>query len=76
MIPTTLGSYFSAPPVTAFQLWLFACWTLLYSYDIGATSFVLEQLKSATLSGVSWHGTVHDSSLLQGTITSGAVLGE
>jgi sugar porter (SP) family MFS transporter len=48
---------------------------LLFGWDIGATSYVLTQLQSAEYSGVSWHGAVAGSSLLQGLVTSGGVAG-
>ena len=47
---------------------------LLFGYDIGATSAVLSQIKSAT-SGVQWSSNVIDNSSLQGIITSMATLG-
>ncbi|CAB1096996.1 unnamed protein product [Ectocarpus sp. CCAP 1310/34] len=48
---------------------------LLFGYDIGATSSVLTQLESSTLSDVSWYNVVASSTLLQGIITSNGVLG-
>jgi len=47
----------------------------LFGYDIGATSYVITQLTNAKRSGVGWSGTVDGSSVLQGVITSGGVLG-
>ena len=48
---------------------------LLFGYDIGATSYVLTQLESATFSGVAWWDAVASSSALQGLVTSGGVGG-
>ena len=38
---------------------------LLFGYDIGATSYVLNQLQSEDDSGVEWWKEVSDSSLIQ-----------
>lgn len=63
-------------PYRAFQIFLFpATGGLLFGYDIGATSVVLTQLQDAELSGTTWYGTVADSALLQGFITSSGVIG-
>jgi sugar porter (SP) family MFS transporter len=66
--------------IGAFMIFFFpALGGLLFGYDIGATSAVVSQLKSANYSGVSWYDNVADSSVLQGVITSigmfGAMLG-
>eukprot|EP00756_Hemistasia_phaeocysticola_P014205 Hpha_TRINITY_DN15328_c4_g2::TRINITY_DN15328_c4_g2_i1::g.88163::m.88163 len=47
----------------------------LFGYDIGSTSYVIDQLEDADNSGVQWHQKVKDSSLLQGLITSSGVGG-
>jgi MFS family permease len=58
-----------------FLIFLFpAIASLLFGYDIGATSAVLTQLQSAT-SGVDWGSDIKNSSLLQGLITSTAIVG-
>lgn len=62
--------------VSAFLIFFFpALGGLLFGFDIGATSAVVSQLKSAAYSGVIWHKEVLQSSLLQGVITSMATLG-
>lgn len=48
---------------------------LLYGYDIGASSASLEQIKDEEKSGISWYGVVADNSVLQGAITSAALVG-
>lgn len=48
---------------------------LLFGYDIGATSYVLTQLEDEHASGVRWYGSVADSSVVQGAITSAGVAG-
>merc|ERR1719502_167728 len=48
---------------------------LLFGYDIGATSYVLNQLQSEEDSGVKWWHDVEKSSLLQGLIPSTDVAG-
>jgi MFS family permease len=48
---------------------------LLFGYDIGATSAIVPQLQSETNSGVMWFGTVANSSLLVGVITSAGMVG-
>jgi len=47
---------------------------LLFGYDIGATSYVINQLTRAN-SGVSWYKIIKHSAFLQGLITSGGVAG-
>ena len=62
--------------ISAFLIFFFpALGGLLFGFDIGATSAVVSQLKSAEYSGVRWHRSVADSSTLQGVITSMATLG-
>jgi MFS family permease len=62
--------------ISAFLIFFFpALGGLLFGFDIGATSAVVSQLKSAEFSGVRWHRSVADSSTLQGVITSMATLG-
>mmetsp|Transcript_40795 Transcript_40795/g.93914 ORF Transcript_40795/g.93914 Transcript_40795/m.93914 type:complete len:523 (+) Transcript_40795:103-1671(+) len=48
---------------------------LLFGYDIGATSYVLNQLQSEDDSGVTWWHDVEKSSLIQGLIPSTDVAG-
>ena len=53
------------------QIFLFpALGGLLFGYDIGATSYVITQLKSSEYSGTTWHNDVDKSSILEGAITS------
>lgn len=62
--------------ISAFLIFFFpALGGLLFGYDIGATSAVVSQLKSATYSGVLWSSNVRENSTLQGVITSMATLG-
>ncbi|KAG5190530.1 general substrate transporter [Tribonema minus] len=61
---------------SAFTVFFFpALGGLLFGYDIGGTSAVLQQLVSSAVSGVTWSSAIKDSSVLQGAITSGGVLG-
>ena len=54
-----------------FQIFLFpALGGLLFGYDIGATSYVITQLKSSEYSGTTWHSDVDKSTILEGAITS------
>lgn len=48
---------------------------LLFGYDIGATSFIVQQISDRDHAGVDWSKEVHNSALLQGVIMSGAVAG-
>lgn len=48
---------------------------LLFGYDIGATSFVLEQITTGDYSGVKWDNYLDDHTQLQGAITSSSVFG-
>jgi len=58
------------------QIFLFpALGGLLFGYDIGATSYVIGQLRDEDASGTQWHGLVEGSALLQGCITSSGVGG-
>jgi len=58
-----------------FQIFLFpALGGLLFGYDIGATSYVITQLKSSEYSGTTWHSNVDDSTLLEGAITSAGTI--
>lgn len=60
----------------SFQIFFYpALGGLLFGYDIGATSAVILQLQSHEYSGVMWHTTVNENSLLQGVITSSSMLG-
>lgn len=52
-----------------------ACGGLLFGYDIGATSFVVQQIIDGDHSGVKWYKTLDDNIQLQGAITSASVLG-
>lgn len=47
----------------------------LFGFDIGATSYVIEQLSDAQHSGVAWTSVVASSPLLQGAIVSMASFG-
>lgn len=47
----------------------------LFGYDIGATSAVLPQLKSAQYSGTQWHDLVNDNAYVEGVITSTVLVG-
>jgi hypothetical protein len=54
-----------------FQIFVFpALGGLLFGYDIGATSYVITQLKSSEYSGTTWHSDVDKSTILEGAITS------
>jgi MFS family permease len=69
----TTGNY---KILSVFLIFLFpAMGGLLFGYDIGATSAVVNQLQSQSYSGVGWHDTVAASSLLLGSITSIGMLG-
>lgn len=60
----------------AFLVFLYpALGSLLFGYDIGATSAVILQIQSVDYSGVKWYNLVASSSALQGTITSLGMLG-
>lgn len=62
--------------VSATLVFLFpATGGLLFGYDIGATSAVITQLQSSSLSGTLWYSNVAESSVLQGIITSVMMLG-
>jgi hypothetical protein len=70
---SNVGSY---SRLSAFLIFFFpALGGLLFGYDIGATSAVVSQLKSATYAGVLWTSKVRENSTLQGVITSMATLG-
>jgi sugar porter (SP) family MFS transporter len=47
----------------------------LFGYDIAATAFVIQQLQSATYSGVSWFHIVSISPILIGTIVAISAIG-
>lgn len=48
---------------------------LLYGYDVGATSFIVQQLIFRKDAGVDWSSHVGNSALLQSVIVSGSVAG-
>jgi sugar porter (SP) family MFS transporter len=47
----------------------------LFGYDIGATSFVVQQIIDGEHSGVKWSKTLDDNIQLQGAVTSASVFG-
>lgn len=72
----TLGDQPTWSRFRVFLVFIFpATGGLLFGFDIGATSYVLTQLQDEHASGVSWYGSVADSSVIQGAITSAGVAG-
>ena len=59
-----------------FRVFIFpALGSLLYGYDIGATSSVLSQMQDAAYSGIQGSDLIIESTLLQGSIISATTIG-
>jgi len=68
-----MGDYILSSVVNVFSFP--ALGGFLFGYDIGATSFVVQQIIDGEHSGVTWSKTLDDNIQLQGAVTSASVLG-